>query len=226
MTKARTNPGSRTVYIASIVAMSLMGLLQSDAAAAPKKPAAKKASATIQATPPRHVTDLRVVSHAESFTTDYQADVYAGVPLSDPYARERGLEHGLVWMAFSNERQFAFRVPKEKMKSVVRMIVDDDARTPPGYALANKAFVPVTLSDLAGPPSPRAYPKDRVDVLSTADGTIVVLTSTANAGIFTSSDVYVFPPGTHEADVALVAKAPAYHREHLKDALVLAHDAK
>jgi hypothetical protein len=68
--------------------------------------------------------------------------------------------------------------------------------------------------------------RDRVDVLDTTDGTVVVMTSTGNAGIFTVSDVYVFPKSTPEAELAFAEKAPALYRERLKDALVLARAPK
>jgi len=199
------------------------------AAAAPaKKGSTKKAAPAAAAsnrTPAPRPAQLRVVERIDKFTSDYEAEVYSGVPLSDPYAKERGLEHGLVWMAFENTRQLGFRVPKEKLKLAVRMVVEDDPRTPPGFALASRSgLLPVTLGVNAADPVPRGTPKDRVDVLFTTDGTVVVTTSTSNAGIFTSSDVFLFPKGDLAAELAHAQRAaPTYARERLREAITIAH---
>ena len=171
-----------------------------------------------------HAPKLHVIDHADSFAVDYQAEVYSGVPLSDPYAKERGLEHGLVWIAFANERQLSFRVPKEKMKRLTRLVLDDEPRPPQGFALAaNRPLVTIGL--LAPVSDTRNYVKDRVDVIDTTEGTVIVTTSTSNAGIFTTSDVYLFPKGKNEIELMKISKISDLAREHLREALTAARAA-
>ncbi len=193
-------------------------------AGARKPPAVKKTQAVTPAPGAQRVPTLRVLERAETFSMDYQAEVYSGVPLSDPYARERGLERGLVWLAFTDERQLSFRVPKEKMKRLTRLVMDDEPHAPPGFALAaSRTLFPANFAD---PADTRSYPKDRVDVIDTSDGTVVVATTTSNAGIFTSSDVYLFPRGKSEADLLKVARISDTAREHLRVALAVARAPK
>lgn len=116
-----------------------------------------------------------VLESIERPTVDYQAEVYSGVPLDDPYAKERGIDKGLVKMVFEKQRRLAFRVPHERIKKRVRFTGEG--------------------------------PRDHVDVLDTEDGFVVVETTTSNAGIFTSSDVYVFTKGaTLEQRLAMVTR--------------------
>jgi len=110
-------------------------------------------------------TSLVVLETIDKPAIDYQAETYSGVPLDDPYAKARGVDKGLVLIVFEKQRKVAFRIPKEKMKKVVR------------YASPNG-------------------PHDHIDVVDTQDGLVVIDTTTSNAGIFTSSDVYVFPKGS------------------------------
>jgi hypothetical protein len=161
------------------------------------------------------------VERIDTIASDYQADVFSGVPLTDPYVKERGLDHGLVWMAFTNQRQLAFRVPKEKLRHVTRMVVDDEPARAAAFAPKRVFAVDFRVST-AGSGTTTSEMRDRVDVLDTTDGTVVVMTSTGNAGIFTVSDVYVFPKSTPEGEIACAEKAPALYRERLKDALTLA----
>lgn len=211
---------AKSILTASIV-VALLGVCATSTAAGPKKaPAAKKTQSVTPAPASPRAPQLRVLDRAETFAMDYQAEVYSGVPLSDPYARERGLERGLVWLAFTDERQLSFRVPKEKMKRLTRLVMDDEPRAPPGFALAaSRSVVPASF---AAPADTRSYPKDRVDVIDTTEGTIIVATTTSNAGIFTSSDVYLFPRGKSEADLLKSARISDVAREHLRDALALA----
>lgn len=213
---------AKSILTASLV-VALLGVCATSTAAGPKKPAAVKKTQSV--TPaPAPAPRLRVLDRAESFAMDYQAEVYSGVPLSDPYARERGLERGLVWLAFTDERQLSFRVPKEKMRRLTRLVLDEEPRTPPGFALAaTRTPYPVSFAD---PADTRSYPKDRVDVIDTTDGTVLVATTTSNAGIFTSSDVYLFPKGKSEAELLKTAHISDVAREHLRAALALARAAK
>jgi len=207
--------GALVILAASITTSSF--------AAGKKAPPAKKTQAVTPAPAPV-APRLRVLDRAETFVMDYQAEVYSGVPLSDPYARERGLERGLVWLAFSDERQLSFRVPKEKMKRLTRLVMDDEPRTPPGFALVTQRTV--TPGNYAAPADTRNYPKDRVDVIDTTEGTVVVATTTSNAGIFTSSDVYLFPKNKNETELLNHARISEIAREHLRAALALARAPK
>lgn len=135
-----------------------------------KKPAAVVKPVALVMTP-----SVTVLESVEKPTVDYQAEVYSGVPLDDPYARERGLDKGLVKMIFDKQRRPAFRVAHERIKKRVRFTGEG--------------------------------PRDHVDVIDTEDGFVVVETTTSNAGIFTSSDVYVFAKGaTLEQRLALVTR--------------------
>ena len=62
--------------------------------------------------------------------------------------------------------------------------------------------------------------RDRIDVIDTHDGFVVVETSTTSAGIFTTSDVYVFPKtATSQQRVAMLAAAAPVPRERIRQAL-------
>jgi hypothetical protein len=80
-----------------------------------KKPALKPVVAVVTASP-----SVSVLETIEKPTVDYQADVYSGVPLDDAYARERGVDKGLVKMVFEKQRKLAFRVAHERIKKRVR----------------------------------------------------------------------------------------------------------
>jgi len=144
--------------------------------AAPK--AAKKAPPPVKPVVPVVAVITPSISVLETVvkpTVDYQAEVYSGVPLDDAYARERGLDKGLVRMVFEKQRRLAFRVAHEKIKKRVRFTGEG--------------------------------PRDHVDVIETEDGFVVVETTTSNAGIFTSSDVYVFAKNTSlDQRLALVTR--------------------
>jgi hypothetical protein len=161
-------------------------------AAAPK--AAKKPALTRAPRPPASAAsapDLAALVIVETElrpTVDYQAEVYAGVPLDDRYAKERGFDKGLVSMVFEKQRRIAFRVPRGTIKKRVRFA---------------------------------AGARDRLDVIDTEDGFIVVDTTTTSAGIFTTSDVYVFPRSSSlQQRVAMLAAVPPIPRERVRQALV------
>lgn len=144
--------------------------------AAPK--AAKKPAASAKPVVPvvAVVTpSVSVLESVEKPSVDYQAEVYSGVPLDDAYAKERGVDKGLVRMVFEKTRRLAFRVAHEKIKKRVRFTGEG--------------------------------PRDHIDVIETEDGFVVVETTTSNAGIFTSSDVYVFAKNTSlDQRLALVTR--------------------
>ena len=133
-----------------------------------KKPALKPVVAVV--TP-----SVSVLESVEKPSVDYQAEVYSGVPLDDAYAKERGVDKGLVRLVFEKQRKLAFRVAHERIKKRVRFTGEG--------------------------------PRDHVDVIDTEDGFVVVETRTSNAGIFTSSDVYVFAKNTSvEQRLAMVTR--------------------
>ena len=139
-----------------------------------KKPnAAKPVVPVVAVAPP--APSISVLESVEKPAIDYQAEVYSGVPLDDPYAKERGVDKGLVLMVFEKQRKLAVRVARETIKKRVRFSGEG--------------------------------PRDHVDVIDTDDGFVVVETTTSNAGIFTSSAVYVFPRSTTlEQRLALVTR--------------------
>jgi hypothetical protein len=150
---------------------------------------------------------LVVVEATGKPRTDYEAETYSGVRLDDPYAQERGVGKGLVYMVFEKQRRAAFRVPHERIRKIVRFVADEVA--------------PVMLvkTDTGAPPVARM----KIDVLDTEDGAVAVETVTTNAGIFTTSDVYVFTKGSSlDQRVAALGAAPAVSRERLRRALAQA----
>ncbi len=92
--------------------------------------------------------------------SDYAAMTASGVPLSDPYAVARGADKGLVRMMSEGGRQ-------RNRYAIPRARI--------------RAVVRVKLD---------ADIPDWVDLVFTRGALMVIHTSTANAGIFTTSDVY------------------------------------
>jgi hypothetical protein len=147
-----------------------------------------------------------VVLDSEKPQRDYEAEVYSGVPLDGDLAKRRGLDKGLVLMVFERERRGTFRVAKDRIRRMVRLGAEDT------MALAKA--------------STQARRQERWDVLDTDDGVVVVATTTSSMGMFTTSDVFVFPRGaTLERRISAVETLPATARGRVRDALVLA-DAK
>lgn len=94
---------------------------------------------------------------------DYVAEVFSSVPLTDTYAVERKVDRGLVFLVFEDMRQVEEYVIPYENISTVVKIRYD--------------------MDVY----------DRTDVVFTRENVVMVHTSTSNAGIFTSSYVYVLP---------------------------------
>jgi hypothetical protein len=171
------------------------------ASAAFAEPAKKNAPAPA----PAPTASVAVVQTTKP-SADYEAETYSGVPLDGDYAKERGLSKGLVFMVFEKQRRATFRVSKDRIKKVVKMIAEDVA--------------PVMLVKAA--PTSRS----KIDVVETEGGVFLVETVTANAGIFTTSDVYAFARGSTHADrVAALSRVPTATRRRLERALVLAEAA-
>ncbi|MBX3200487.1 MAG: hypothetical protein KF894_20285, partial [Labilithrix sp.] len=146
---------------------------------------------------------LSVVETVTSPRADYEAEVYAGVALDEPIAKTRGLDRGLVTMAFEKERRPAFRVGKDRIRRVVRLAASER----PPVALVRAASV-------------TAEPRDHVDVLDTVDGVVLVDTVVEGAGLFVTSDVYVFAPrATLDQRIGALEAANPPARERLRQAL-------
>jgi hypothetical protein len=155
--------------------MALAVLLLAAPPKAKAPPAKKPAGAAVKPVLAVVTPSISVLESVEKPAVDYQAEVYSGVPLDDPYARGRGVDKGLVRMVFQKQRKLAFRVAHERIKKRVRYTGEG--------------------------------PKDHVDVLDTEDGFVVVETTTSNAGIFTTSDVYLFAKNTTvEQRLAMVTR--------------------
>lgn len=185
--------------VAVVVGTSLVA---SVALAEPKHGHAKPhAKTSAKSDPPPRADPLVVSATLLAPTTDYQAETYAGVPLDGAYAKERGLGKGLVYMVFERQRRPAFRVGHDRITKVVRFV--------------EAAQVNVVLA--------KSTTATRVDVLDTKDGIVVIEMSTTNAGIFTTSDVYVFPSSATptQRNSALDRMAPAT-RERIRAALAIA----
>ncbi|MBX3201122.1 MAG: hypothetical protein KF894_23490, partial [Labilithrix sp.] len=149
---------------------------------------------------------LSVVETVLSPRADYEAEVYAGVALDEPMAKARGLDRGLVTMAFEKDRRPAFRVGKDRIRRVVRLAAGERG--------------PVALVRAA---SATAVPRDHVDVLDTVDGVVLVDTVVESSGLFVTSDVYVFGPrATLDQRIRALEAANPPARERLRQALVAA----
>jgi hypothetical protein len=156
-------------------------------------------------------TSSLVVVESARPRSDYEAEIYSGVPLDGDLAKERGLDRGMVFMVFEQARRPAFRRAQAKIRRVIRLAAEDRASA-------------LTVTGGPGTTKPAATrpAREHVDVLDTEDGIIVVDTTTHTAGMFTTSDVYVFPRGaTLDQRVGLLQTLPA-PRPHIREALVVA----
>jgi len=150
---------------------------------------------------------LAVVESTGKPRADYEAEIYAGIALDAPLAKERGLDRGLVRMVFEQERRPAFRVGRDRIRRVVRL-------AGPGHAA-----IAVVRSDTIA----SARPRDHIDVLDTERGVVLVDTLVESAGMFTTSDVYVFAErATLDQRIAALEAVPSPARDRLLEALVLA----
>jgi hypothetical protein len=138
---------------------------------------------------------------------DYEAEVYAGAPLDGDIAKERGFDKGLVSMVFEKQRRATFRIGQARIRRIVRLAAEDRG----------------LVAAVAGAKVVARPPRERVDVLDTDDGVVVVDTTSENGGLFTTSDVYVFARGAslEQRVGALQAVAPAAAKR-VREALVAA----
>ena len=129
-------------------------------------------------------------------------------------ANMAALSHAKVWLWAHDPKHV------EAMRETRR----NDRRLP-GFALAaSRTLSPVLFATPAS--DTHGFPKDRVDVIDTTEGTVIVATTTSNAGIFTSSDIYLFPKGKSEGELLRNAKISDVARDHLRAALTLSRAAK
>ncbi|AKV01043.1 hypothetical protein AKJ09_07706 [Labilithrix luteola] len=223
----------RGAILCAVVFGSTVSLAEAPKGAAPR-PASSSAKASKApkggSTAPAP-SGLVVIETILKPKADYQAETYSGVPLDDAYAKERGLNQGLVMMVFEKQRKPAFRLSHERISKIVHL-VGEGLRAPVALTRTTAAspLTPVLLpppgaaKDLPGAP---AGFSDRVDVVESSEGTFVIETVTANAGIFTTSNIYAFPRtmGPGQRSAALERLAPAT-RTRVLNALTLAATAK
>lgn len=106
--------------------------------------------------------DFVVSCNSGPITADYKAETASGVPLTDPYAVERGANKGLVrMMSERGRRTKQYVIPHARIRAIMRV--------------RSEADIP-----------------EWVDLVFTRTELMVIHTSTADAGIFTNSDVYQF----------------------------------
>jgi len=109
--------------------------------------------------------DYTVACDTGPFAADYVAETASGVPLTSAYAVARDADKGLVRLMAEGGR----RVKEYQIPhGLIRALI----------RVKRDADIP-----------------DRADLVFTVRGLILVETSTANAGIFTDSDVYQLPIG-------------------------------
>ena len=177
--------------------------------AAPVTPKTKAPGPLVAAAQSSPRSSLVVVESTLKPRADYEAEIYAGVPLDSPMAREQGFDGGLVYMAFEHHRRGTYRIGRDRIRRLVRLASEERPALTTTQATAGH---PLTVR-----------PRDHVDVLDTEDGVVVVDTSTQRAGIFTTSDVYVFPRNaTLDQRVGAVENVRSPIRERLREALVAA----
>ena len=133
----------------------------------------------------RYPSDIQGIDLVLSYdnapvTTDYEAESRSSLPPTDPYVIVRGLDQGLVRLVNEHGRQ-------ARRYTVPR----DQVRA----ILRIKHDVEVL---------------DRVDLVFTRTNLVLIHTTTANAGMFTVSDVYELPfIARHDVDRRLLTGKPA-----------------
>ena len=107
--------------------------------------------------------DFIITCDAGPITADYAAESASDLPLTDPYAVQRGADKGLVrLMNEGGRRTKRYIIPHDLIRAIVRVKLDADIL-------------------------------DRVDLVFTTTDLMLIHTSAAGAGIFTGSDVYQLP---------------------------------
>ena len=148
----------------SLVPAILLALaLQPAAAATPTSPARIDSVVTKRVASDIEGIDLIISCDRRPVTGDYAAESSSGLPDTDPYVVARGADKGQIHLMNENGRQ------------TKRYIV-------PRTAIRNIVRVKYDMDVL-----------DYVDLVFTGKKFILVHTATANAGIFTYSEIYELP---------------------------------
>jgi hypothetical protein len=108
-------------------------------------------------------SDFIISCESGPVTADYAAETASGVPLTDPYAVQRGADKGLIHlMSQGGVPAKRYIIPHHLIRAIVTVQYDQ--------------LIP-----------------DRVDLVFTTQDLRLIHTSTGGAGIFTTSDVYQLP---------------------------------
>ena len=133
--------------------------------------------------------DFIIIYDPNVANQDYVTKVSSSIPLTDTYAIERGADEGLVFLVFEDMRRVEEYVISHEDISAVVQIRYD--------------------MDVY----------NETDIVFTQENVVMVHTSTSNAGIFTSSNVYILPhPETGFEYIDLMSGAGKEH-EHQLDIL-------
>jgi hypothetical protein len=135
---------------------------------------------------PSDIAGVAVSLRVQAPNGDYLAQTYSGVPLDSTYARERCADRGLVTLhcAAHGGESAARECP-------AGVLADDDAQAD---AQTVRAFrVPRDEIDVIATARYEMDVLDRTDVVFARTRTVVVHTTSANAGIFVVSDVWELP---------------------------------
>jgi hypothetical protein len=107
--------------------------------------------------------DFIISCDSGPITADYAAETASDVPLTDPYAVERGADRGLVHlMNQGGTPAKVYFIPHDLIRAIVSVKYDADVL-------------------------------DRVDLVFTTGDLMLIHTSATGGGIFTGSDVYQLP---------------------------------
>jgi hypothetical protein len=108
-------------------------------------------------------SDFIVSCDSGPIAADYAAETASGVPLTDPYAVQRGADKGLIrLMSQGGVRAKRYIIPHHLIRAIVRVQYDE--------------LIP-----------------DRVDLVFTMTDLMLIYTWTSNAGVFTTRDIYQLP---------------------------------
>jgi hypothetical protein len=106
---------------------------------------------------------LAISCQPSPIAIDYEAETGSSIPLTDPYARARGADKGLITLKSEGDKRAKhYVIPRRSIQTLVRMTYDMDGL-------------------------------DRVDLVFTKARLVLIHTTGANAGIFTVSDIYEIP---------------------------------